>query len=241
MSKSINQRYNMMKFLFALALLAVPTTARIRIETDENGERSVVFPTASDEEIIRMEKNTRKLNQMERKLMQAGDFDSIAQTSAAAPADGVGAFTSQDDDYSGDECEYIELVAFVEEILDFADSQSQGQKHGDTSLWFPLYDAKNLKLLGAYSESAVITHDDDECVITGIYSFGFDEGLEGGMFKDSITTQSSCASIYGAITGGTGAFECATAFQAFYEEVSSQHFVAIKLYLCQSACTSYGP
>ena len=137
-------------------------------------------------------------------------------------------------------CEYIELVAFVEEILDYADSQSQGQKHGDTTLWFPVYYAQNLKLAGAYTESAVLTHDDDECVISGIYSFNYDTALEGGMFKSSITQQSSCASVFGAITGGTGKYHCATGFQAFYEDVSSHHFVALKLYLCQNACTSYG-
>lgn len=231
MSKSINQRYNMMKLLFALALLAVPTTARIRIETDENGERSVVFPTASDEEIIRMEKNTRKLDQMERKLMMATEALGAGEfTSLATPSETV------DDS----KCDYLELVAFVEEILDFADSQSQGQKHGDTTLWFPVYYAQNLKLAGAYTESAILTHDDDECVISGVYSFNFDPDLEDGMFKSSITQQSSCASVFGAITGGTGKYHCATGFQAFYEDVSSHHFVALKLYLCQNACTSYG-
>jgi len=232
MSKSINQRYNMMKLLFALALLAVPATARIRVETDENGERSVVFPTATDEEIIRMEKNTRKLDHMERKLMTASAFDSFEPVNLASPME-----VEHVDD---SKCEYIELVAFVEEILDYADSQSQGQKHGDTTLWFPVYYAQNLKLAGAYTESAVLTHDDDECVISGIYSFNYDTELEGGMFKSSITQQSSCASVFGAITGGTGKYHCATGFQAFYEDVSSHHFVALKLYLCQNACTSYG-
>ena len=142
-------------------------------------------------------------------------------------------------------CEYVELVAFVQEILDFADSQTRiknSGNYGDTTLWFPVYHARNLKLAGAYTESAILTHDDDECVITGVYNFDYlgNPAIAGKpQFQSSLTQQSSCAANFGAVTGGTGRFSCATGFQAFYEDLSSDHFVALKLFLCKNKCGGF--
>lgn len=209
-----------MKFLVTLLALAVPASlARITIETDENGERSVVVPSVPMSEIKQMES--------ERRLMVASDADGYGEYDADST--GGMAYTSSVDNV----CGYVELVAFTQEILNFSDQNDDG-----TTLWFPFYYKDTLKLAGAYTEEAIITHKDNgeelECTINSTYNFDYNPDDE--MFSSTIAQTSSCGSAYGAITGGTGKYVCSTGHQAFYSDVSSRHIVAMVLYMCNTPC-----
>lgn len=128
-------------------------------------------------------------------------------------------------------CQAIDLIAAVDDILRYSVDNSKTDRNGRTTLWFPVYDAHTLKIVGTYSDASTLTHEDNECVTNGLFSFDYDDGLQ--KFHSSITVASSCATEKSAITGGTGQFACATGYQSFYDGPGQGNiFIRTVLYVC---------
>jgi len=128
-------------------------------------------------------------------------------------------------------CQAIDLIAAVDDILRYSVDNSKTDRNGRTTLWFPVYDAHTLKIFGTYSDASTLTHEEDECVTNGLFSFDYDDGLQ--KFHSSITVASSCATEKSAITGGTGRYACATGYQSFYDGPGQGNiFIRTVLYVC---------
>lgn len=122
------------------------------------------------------------------------------------------------------DCKIIPIFQFVAELS--AGFQENAVGGGFDNV--PFYSQETGQQLGFYTDSAADL-DSEDCAGTGSFSFDFQEPYE-----NQIAFQFTCFGQFNSITGGNGAFGCASGFEEFVFE--DDEVIASQLYVCGSLC-----
>jgi hypothetical protein len=102
---------------------------------------------------------------------------------------------------------------------------------GDT-FFYPVLDYETLEPVGYYADastSIISGGETVDCTFSGAYSFDYDESLENP-FVSQIMTQGSCLGNRNSITGGTGAYACASGSAELVGD--DEEYLSFKLEVC---------
>lgn len=127
-------------------------------------------------------------------------------------------------EYHNEPCKPIPVYFFIEELAAAFDRNEVGGGFDNV----PFYHSETSEQLGTYSDSATDLASGD-CVGTGAFSFNYDPP-----YLDQIHFSFTCNGEFNAVTGGTGAFGCATGFEEFVFDDGV--VIASVIYVCGDLC-----
>ena len=127
-------------------------------------------------------------------------------------------------------CTTIPILFYQKDITaaEYTNSAGFGLKE------VPFYNPTTLEQLGTYSDFAVDIPESDECVADGAFSFGLNP--DTGSYDSQITIAFTCGSAQNSITGGSGAYGCATGYEVFAYQDDAAGLLGTELVLCGPLC-----
>jgi hypothetical protein len=129
-------------------------------------------------------------------------------------------------------CKVIPVLFYSKEITDggYTNNVGYGLKK------VHVYDPETLEQIGVYSDFAIDIPDSEECLVTGAYSLGTPDA--NGKYASQIELSFTCSSQSKAITGGTGAYGCASGFERFAFRDEAAGLLGTELNICGPLCPS---
>jgi len=141
---------------------------------------------------------------------------------------GKGKGAPDDDHYEPEvRCRTLNLLSKIADINAGKVATAVGETFS-----FPFYDANTMEMKGVFDDAATKLKD-PQCVYSGAFSMDYNNETE--TYDTQVMVSGTCTGSHNAITGGTGAFACASGYEVF-TLAPSDEYIASTLYICSEEC-----